>query len=123
MQHYHGIETIVFQCGKNLRNKDERYLLKKLDGTYSTEKNIETCLLKVYIDKYIIDGEEIYICTPSAHKGDPECFQIEFEDIVELKGVNFVPAKTILSYLYKADLKGGMADKIKHYFDIKPKTI
>lgn len=122
MQHYHGFETIVFHRGKAVL--DDRLLLKKMDNTYSTEKNIETCLLKVYIDKYIIDGEEIYICSPDgAHKGDPECFQIDFEDIVELKGVNFVPAKTILSYLYKADLKGKMADKIKHYFDIKPKTI
>ena len=116
MQYYHGIETIVLQCDKKGQKKNEQYLLKKLDGSYSTEKNIETCLLKVYIKKYIIDGKEKFICTPSADNSNAECFEIQFEDIVELKGVNFVSAKTILSYLYRANLEGGMADKIKYYF-------
>ena len=117
MQYYLGIESIVFQCTRKGHRKHEKYLLKKIDGTYSTEKNIETCFLKVYIDKYIIDGEDKYICRPAADNSDTECFEIEFEDIVEFKGVNFVSAKTILSYLYKANLDDGMAQKIKYYFD------
>ena len=116
MQYYHGIESIIFQCDRNGLRKNEQYLLKKMDGTYSTEKNIETTLLKVYIDKYIIDGQEKYICKPSTDKSDLECFEIQFEDIVEFKGVHFVAAKTILSYLYRANLEGGIAEKIKFYF-------
>ena len=116
MQYYHGIETIVFQCDSKGLNKNEKYLLKKMDGTYSTSTNIEICLLKVHIKKYIIDGQEKFICTPSANNSDSECFEIQFDDIVEFKGVNFVSAKTILSYLYRANLEGGMADKIKYYF-------
>ena len=114
MQYYHGIESIVFQCDSKGQNKNEKYLLKKMDGTYSTSTNIEICLLKVHIKKYIIDGQEKFICTPSADYS--ECFEIQFNDIVEFKGVSFVSAKTILSYLYKANLEGGMADKIKYYF-------
>ena len=116
MQYYLGIESIIFQCDRKGLRKNEQYLLKKMDGTYSTEKNIETTLLKVYIDKYIIDGQDKYICTPSANNSDSECFEIQIEDIVEFKGVNFVSAKTILSYLYRANLERGMADKIKYYF-------
>jgi methyltransferase-like protein len=116
MQYYHGIETIVLQCDSKGLNKKEKYLLKKMDGTYSTSTNIEICLLKVHIKKYIIDGQEKFICTPSANNSDSECFEIQIDDIVEFKGVNFVSAKTILSYLYRAKLEGGMADKIKYYF-------
>jgi len=116
MQYYHGIETIVLQCDSKGLNKKEKYLLKKMDGTYSTSTNIEICLLKVHIKKYIIDGQEKFICTPSANNSDSECFEIQFDDIVEFKGVSFVSAKTILSYLYRANLEGGIADKIKYYF-------
>ena len=39
MQYYLGIESIIFQCDRKGLRKNEQYLLKKMDGTYSTEKN------------------------------------------------------------------------------------
>jgi hypothetical protein len=118
MNYFERIETIVLSRCQNGLVLEELKVLKKMDGTYSTEKCFETTLFKVIIRKYTVDGLALYICTPE-RESNPECFQIEFKDIVELNGISFVSAEKILSYLYKVGLEKGFGREIKHYFKLQ----
>ena len=64
MKYYEGIKTIVLNRSRHGALYDEKKVLKNLDGTYSTDKCLEKTYLKVFIEKYIIDDEEYYVCTP-----------------------------------------------------------
>ena len=114
MNYYQGIETIILNRNRRGHALDEIEVLKNLDGTYSTDTCLEKTYFKVFITKYVIDGEEHYVCTPG-RDSNPECFEIEFDDIVELNGVSFLSAKKILSYTYDLN-REGIYREIKQYF-------
>jgi len=120
MKYYLGIETLNLGMDHLGRPLVEQSVLKNLDGTYSTDNNIENCFLKVHIIKYIIDGNETYICIPSGNKDAAERFEIDFDDIVQFKAggvdMDFVAAEKILSYSALVGIKGGTNKKIKEYF-------
>jgi len=116
MKYYEGIETIVLNRSRHGALYDEIKVLKNLDGTYSTDTCLEKTYLKVFLEKYVIDGEEHYVCTPG-RESNPECFEIEFDDIVELNGVSFLSAQKILNYLCDIN-REGIYREISQYFNL-----
>ena len=116
MKYYQGIATIVLNRSRNGALYKEKKVLKNLDGTYSTDKCLEKTYFKVFIEKYVIDGEEHYVGTPG-RESNPECFEIEFDDIVELNGVSFLSAQKILNYLQDIN-RDGIYREISLYFNL-----
>ncbi len=117
MKLYQGLQVIYTCINPENYETKKHTLLYNLNGTYSSNKQINGSYFEVDIKKYIIDNKTIAICRPDLNS--TMCFEIKFDNVYlnEHDNKYYVSVENILKYLEDNKMNSTkFYRQIKEYF-------